>query len=287
MSEASYIANLKANARGLWSGVRSVSDFENTMRAALNRGFNQAWTEGAKQCAVQPNERTQEEVLKLDELITFNFSFASGLGVWIEKNSRDNGGKLGTIFTRMDMWARRYEEVKSIASQMACGDLKKQWDWDPGKEHCEDCRKYNGRVHRNSVWHRWGIHPRSTVLACGGFRCGCELNPTDLPVTPGRPPNPIGPKRKERGIVYEITCEDCGLSYQEFGVDAVLSDEQWKLIHPEGSEGLLCANCIIKRASFLPHIIAARVTLDILESSDDTEEKKNLTLKEGVIWQNR
>lgn len=203
MSEVSYTANLRANARGLWLGIRSVSDFESTMRATLNRGFNQAWGEGAKQCGIQPNERTQEEVLKLDDLITFNFSFASGLGTWIEENSRDNGGKLGTIFTRMDMWARRYIEVKTIAGQMACGDLKMQWDWDPSKEHCEDCRKYNGRVHRNSVWHRWGIHPRSTVLACGGFKCGCKLNPTDLPVTPGRPPNPIGLKRGKE-ILYSV-----------------------------------------------------------------------------------
>ncbi len=201
MSEVSYTANLRANARGLWLGVRSVSDFESTMRTTLNRGFNQAWTEGAQQCGIQPNERTQEEVKKLDELITFNFSFAPGLGIWVEENSRNNGGKLGTVFARIDMWARRYGEVKSIAAQMACGDLKMQWDWDPGKEHCEDCRKYNGRVHRNLVWRRWGILPRSTVLACGGFKCGCELNPTDLPVTPGRPPNPIGPKKRK-----EILC---------------------------------------------------------------------------------
>lgn len=63
-----------------------------------------------------------------------------------------------------------------------------------------------------------------------------------------------------------VGCEDCGLSYQEFSIDAVLPNEQWKLIHPEGSKGLLCANCIIKRASFLPHIIFARITLEFTSS---------------------
>lgn len=44
-----------------------------------------------------------------------------------------------------------------------------------------------------------------------------------------------------------IECIDCGLSYSEVGLDLVLPDQQWKAICPEG--GILCANCICKRAS--------------------------------------
>ncbi len=56
--------------------------------------------------------------------------------------------------------------------------------------------------------------------------------------------------RNDSGEVkqFEIAvCEDCELLYREFGVDAVLSNKQWMLIHPEGVEGLLCANCIMKK----------------------------------------
>lgn len=44
-----------------------------------------------------------------------------------------------------------------------------------------------------------------------------------------------------------ITCEDCGAPYYELGVDIVLPDQQWKAIHPDEG-GVLCANCICKRA---------------------------------------
>ncbi len=45
-----------------------------------------------------------------------------------------------------------------------------------------------------------------------------------------------------------LRCEDCGLPYRELGLDIVLPDQQWTEIHPEGFGGVLCANCIAKRA---------------------------------------
>lgn len=44
-----------------------------------------------------------------------------------------------------------------------------------------------------------------------------------------------------------VACLDCGLPYAEMGLDLVLPDQQWAAICPEG--GVLCANCICKRAS--------------------------------------
>lgn len=63
-------------------------------------------------------------------------------------------------------------------------------------------------------------------------------------------------------------CEDCGLPYQEFGIDATLSNKQWLIIHPEGSEGLLCANCIMQRASSVPGMIVARIKLEIVRKNE-------------------
>ena len=48
-----------------------------------------------------------------------------------------------------------------------------------------------------------------------------------------------------------VNCEDCGILYSELGLDLVLPDEQWLMIHPEGMGGILCANCIMKRAEKL------------------------------------
>ena len=44
----------------------------------------------------------------------------------------------------------------------------------------------------------------------------------------------------------DVRCNDCGILYRELGNDLVLPDQQWNAICPEG--GVLCANCICKRA---------------------------------------
>lgn len=62
--------------------------------------------------------------------------------------------------------------------------------------NCADCSRVEGRVYRNSVWAKYGWQPGSSDLACQGFRCRCTLDPTDEPVTSGRPPSMRGPKRK-------------------------------------------------------------------------------------------
>jgi hypothetical protein len=55
------------------------------------------------------------------------------------------------------------------------------------------------------------------------------------------------------GIGYiggDVRCLDCQMLYREFGLDTVLPDEQWRAIH-DSEGGVLCASCIVKRASKL------------------------------------
>lgn len=47
-----------------------------------------------------------------------------------------------------------------------------------------------------------------------------------------------------------LCCHDCGIPYRDLGVDLVLPDQQWKKLFPE-NYGVLCANCICKRAEKL------------------------------------
>ena len=68
-----------------------------------------------------------------------------------------------------------------------------------------------------------------------------------------------------------IECLDCHLSYEEFGLDMTLPDNQWLMIHPEGN-GLLCANCIVKRAEKLQGTIAVRAEIELAkELADDND----------------
>jgi hypothetical protein len=71
-----------------------------------------------------------------------------------------------------------------------------------------------------------------------------------------------------------VCCYDCGIQYNEMGLDLVLPDQQWKIIFPEES-GVLCANCICKRASrFGGTVILAWIELlnySIQETNNDQE----------------
>ena len=58
-------------------------------------------------------------------------------------------------------------------------------------------------------------------------------------------------------------CLDCGLPYSCFPLDVTLPDDQWLAIHPEGFNGLLCAQCIVARASKLPGACAVRAVIDV------------------------
>ena len=60
-------------------------------------------------------------------------------------------------------------------------------------------------------------------------------------------------------------CIDCSLPYEEFGLDMTLPDEQWLMIHREGYDGLLCANCIVERAAKLEGSIAVRAKIEIAD----------------------
>ncbi len=64
-----------------------------------------------------------------------------------------------------------------------------------------------------------------------------------------------------------VRCCDCGKDYDDFGLDMVLTHWQWKRIVKEDGCGILCANCIVKRASKFPEAIAVLATIDFMPDS--------------------
>ena len=58
-------------------------------------------------------------------------------------------------------------------------------------------------------------------------------------------------------------CMDCGKLYDNFPIDSTLSNEQWRMIH-DSQNGLLCAGCIVGRASCLPGVVAVRMRIEFV-----------------------
>jgi hypothetical protein len=191
--EAQYRTSIRSAVRGLWAGETSRGEFEGAMTATIERRLSQAWTEGLAACGFTPEEATPADREVRTQAIDENIGYIVGFADAIEAGSRANGGKLDTLYSRAEMWVTGYGRTKTQTQLVACADQKFRWRWNPNKEHCDDCRNLNGRVYRASVWASYGVMPRSRELQCGGWRCGCNLEKTDAPVTPGRPPELRGP----------------------------------------------------------------------------------------------
>ena len=80
---------------------------------------------------------------------------------------------------RADMWANKTLTDFFNAGRVSA-DRDQMYMWVLGKteEHCEDCLRLNGQVHRFGQWYSKGWLPQSDRLTCKGFNCGCTLKVT-------------------------------------------------------------------------------------------------------------
>lgn len=171
--------------RGLWSGVLDQSDFIATMQFNIKFYLQRAWLEGANQCNVFEGELTFDEEQARNNFIQTQFAYIGDVSQAIVDNSKANGGKLRPLFERAELWVTRYRQLVIIARTYACADQKEEWVLGLTEQHCPSCKGFAGRVYRNSTWRRYNALPKSNDLFCSGYRCECELKPTDKPITPG------------------------------------------------------------------------------------------------------
>lgn len=187
-----YGIGIRQAVRDLWRGNIDIAIFIAIMIFIIRMGFTSAFNSGAAAAGISPEEFTAAERGALEGEIAVDVGSLAGFAVAIAGEARILGGALGPLLGRAELWQNRFEEVRSLGLRMAAGNQKLMWVWNPLKDHCLDCLKYNGRVYRASVWQRYGIRPRMGELECGGWHCGCSFQLTDDPAMPGRPPSPSG-----------------------------------------------------------------------------------------------
>lgn len=192
MSQESFQASIRAVSRGIWLGELDALSGADALFSAIGRGYEQAFRDGAKSCGILPGERTEAESQELARLIGDNYQYVGRFVEWVSEHSKANGGNLEMVMSRAFEWSNRYVYVETVAREMACKDQKEVWYRGNTEQGCCDCIRLHGRVYRNSVWATIA-EPRSHALNCGGWNCDCRREPTDLPITRGRPPKLRGP----------------------------------------------------------------------------------------------
>jgi hypothetical protein len=180
MSEANYRSQLRASVRGLWKKVLSLDDFDNAIKATMNRGLTQAWMEGAAECGITEGDLSEAEKKEKDKFIQGQYDFIQGLAEAIQGSK-----KLQPMFDRVDQWVQRYPEAKANGHAMACSDKKAKFMLGPTKLHCSTCLGLAGRVYRYSVWYaNNAVPPHNWNFRCRGG-CQCSLVDTSEPITKG------------------------------------------------------------------------------------------------------
>jgi len=185
---AGYETFIRKLASDLWNARIGSGAFEVLLVSHIQAGLRRAWEQGAKQAGLKPDELTKKEIEAMNDLIMKEIGFVNRFSLFISMNSRARGGSWRAISNRVKLWGRRYNDARNRAKAMASNDPKLEWQVGNVKNSCESCLKLNGKVKRASYWEERGIVPQSPPnenLLCGGYKCGCELVPTDKPLSKG------------------------------------------------------------------------------------------------------
>lgn len=181
----SFRSNIRNSVYGLWSGRIGYDQAYEYMLLAIERDYEIAWTEGAKICGIEPDDRTDEESTELNRFVVEHSQYIGRFLDYVDENSKENEGLRSRVYVRAELWVNRYNEVRNRAMTMACGNKKLIWNLGMTRDHCSSCLKMAGKVKRASQWDAANIRPQSPNLECKGYGCLCGLSPTDAPMSRG------------------------------------------------------------------------------------------------------
>lgn len=190
----SFRNNTRASVRGLWTGALTFNQALRTFRLAIDKAIDQAWTEGAQECGIQPDELTEAEVVARETFILEQRELAPNFLEAVRDQSKKNGGKLQPLMQRNEMWVNQYISAKQQGEALACADEKRIWVLGNVERHCSTCPRLAGQVRRLSFWQN-NVLPRNapnSAIECGGWNCQCTLQKTDKPLSRGRLPQLAG-----------------------------------------------------------------------------------------------
>lgn len=178
------------NQAGVLAATGNYQLFAIGMAYEIRTHLTEAFLQGFAAMGFSPNEISGLEEQELQNIINNEMFYVVRLGNAVIA-ARDAGHLLSDLYPRIEVWANRYTDVHNRAQLLAGNDQKMIWILGD-TEHCDSCLKLEGKVKRASFWREWNVHPQSPpnkFLSCQGWNCGCSLEPTTKPLTPGPLPN--------------------------------------------------------------------------------------------------
>jgi len=181
-----YAREIDAAAKQYWKDG-SKGGFLTRMRGTVKFGLTDAFDLGASDMGITKEDYTEKDTKARDDIITEEQSHIPDLFEFLDKAANSGTQNLADLQYRLDLWKARFDDVRGRARVIVAEDAKLEWVYGD-TEHCPSCLKLNGIVKRASFWKKYGVEPKNPPnekLKCKGFKCQCELQPTDKPLKRG------------------------------------------------------------------------------------------------------
>jgi hypothetical protein len=177
-----YNRAMWAAVRDLYNGVISVPEFETIMIDIIQNQLRRAWNEGMRSIGLDPeSDMTLLWEMALQDIMASELVYVDPLAAEIVAAFHNNEN-VDQFRSRVELWANRYNDVVNQAVQI-CSKAGQKMEWIYGDTaHCTTCEQLNGTVAFESEWEQAGIYPQrppNAMLSCGGWKCQCQIVPTD------------------------------------------------------------------------------------------------------------
>lgn len=142
-----------------------------TMRSLLKRYGEQAYKDGLANGGVFVDTLDPEDNAKFLSTYATQAGFIPGLAASVYESKAVTPANADA---RAQMWTKSLQEFLDDGTLSANANGMFKWQYGL-TEHCKDCLRLNGQVHRFKSWKTHGWMPKSNRLTCKGFRCQCQL----------------------------------------------------------------------------------------------------------------
>lgn len=187
------------------------SEFEEAMLGLVDETYPALFMVGAEiddLAALPPGDLAEFET----ELETAQMSIDNLANDIYSVRRYDGEDGLEKAENRVSVWRNKAAGLFSLGTLFILGaDPLLEWVYGD-TDHCGDCARLNGQVHRKSEWRQSGWRPQGAMLECHGFHCQCRYNrlPEGTPVS-GAFAGPAGWAIKEtimsgNGVIKNGAC---------------------------------------------------------------------------------
>lgn len=138
-----------------------------------------AYRDGLRDGGVDPADISDEDLAEISRLAAEQSIYVTGVGEAIYK---DESVSPAQAEGKPQLWWNK-SIMPFYQAGLASADKNGNYEWMLGatEEHCSDCQRLNGQVHRLRSWIERGWMPQANKLECGGWKCDCRLDKTYKP----------------------------------------------------------------------------------------------------------